>query len=298
MASIGAKVVVAVSNAARKAGKSLDKLGANLEVAKYTERLVPSTRFVSVDGIAPVVSEAAAFVAPSANIIGDVEIGKDSSVWYGATIRADGNKVTIGTNTSIGDRALVHIATLQSQNATTIGSNVTVGPSAIIHAATLRDNCIIGPMAQVLDGATVGERSVLSAGAVLGMGKSVPDGELWGGCPAVKIRELSLQEMDGMGGTVSAGVGDGVSIGSGMSVVAEDVRELALLHAVECGKDYKSVMEDEEKWLDDQERNPDYFQPKPDEDHGDVQGMGSPGRIFDTTLSHPIEGLKRKAEQK
>jgi len=295
MASIGTKVVVAVSNAARNLGQSLDKLGATLEVAKYTERLVPSTRFVSVDGISPVVSEAAAFVAPSANIIGDVVIGKDSSVWYGATIRGDGNKVTIGANTSIGDRALIHITTLQSNYPTFIGSNVTVGPAAIIHAATLKDNCIIGPMAQVLDGASVGERSVLSAGAVLGMGKEIPDGELWGGCPARKIRELSLEEMEGMGST---GVGDGISIGSGMSMVAEDVRELALLHAVECGKDYKSVMEDEEKWQDEQERNPDYFQPKPDEAHGDVQGMGSPGRIFDTTLSHPIEGLKHRAEEK
>jgi len=275
----------------------MDKIGATLEVAKYTERLVPSTRFVSVDGIAPVVSELAAFVAPSANIIGDVTIGKDSSVWYGATIRGDGRPVTIGANTSIGDRALIHIATLQSFNATNIGSNVTVGAAAIIHAATLKDNCIIGPMAQVLDGAIVGEQSVLSAGAVLGMGKEIPDGELWGGCPAKKVRELSLEEKEGMG---SEGVGDGISLASGMSVVAEDVRELALLHAVECGKDYKTVMEDEEKWKDGQERNPDYWQPMEEGAgmDGDVLGMGTPGRIFDTTLSNPVEGLKKRAELK
>lgn len=259
-----------------------------MEVCKYTERLVPSTRFVSVDGIAPVVSESAAFIAPSANIIGNVTIGNDSSVWYGATIRADGNPVHIGSNTSIGDRALIHITTLQSNHPTSIGSNVTVGPGAIVHAANLRDNCIIGPMAQVLDGATVGERSVLGAGAVLGMNQTVPDGELWSGCPAKKVRGLTAEEMEGMGGSVD-GVGE-----DGVSVVAEDVRELALLHAVECNKDYKTVMEDDEKWRDGQERNPDYWQPQEGAVmDGDVQGMGTPGRIFDTTLSHPEEGLKK-----
>jgi len=289
MSSLGAKAVVVVSNAARSLGHKLDALGASLEVAKYTERLVPSTRFVSVDGVAPNVSVLAAFVAPTANIIGDVSIGDSSSVWYGATIRGDGNKVTIGSNSSIGDRALIHITRIQSNFPTNIGSNVTIGPGAIIHAATLKDHSIIGPSAQVLDGATVGSQSVLAAGALLGPGKDIPDGELWAGMPAKKVRDLSPEEKEGMGG---ADMGDS-------SIVAEDVKELAVLHAVECNKDYATVMADEEKWQDGEERSPDYFQPleKGAAEDGTVLGQGMPGRIFDNTLSHPEEGLKRKTTE-
>jgi len=290
MSSIGAKAVIAFSNAARSLGQRLDAIGASLEVAKYTERLVPSTRFVSVDGVAPKVSESAAFVAPTANIVGDVTIDDGSSVWYGATIRGDGNKVTIGKNSSVGDRALVHITKIQSNFPTNIGSNVTVGPGAIIHAATLKDHCIIGPSAQVLDGASVGSQSVLAAGSVLAQGKEIPDGELWRGMPAKKIRDLSVEEMDGMGG----------ANGADTSVVAEDIKELAVLHAVECGKDYATVMADEEKWQDGQERDPNYFQPSEEgaKDDGDVLGQGLPGRIFDNTLTNPEEGLKMKMKVK
>ena len=78
-------------------------------MTKYTERLVPSTRFVAVDGMAPSVSEAC-FVAPSAALVGNVTLGQESSVWYGATVRGDVNQVTIGDQTSIGDRAVVHVA--------------------------------------------------------------------------------------------------------------------------------------------------------------------------------------------
>ena len=192
---MAARVVTAVSGAARSLGKALDSMGASMEVAKYTERLVPSTRIVAVDGVAPTISETAAFVAPSANVVGNVTLGPNSSVWYGATLRGDVNSITVGTNSSIGDRAIVHVAKIQGDFATTIGDNVTVGPGATVHAATIKDGVIVGPMASVMDGATVGPNSIVGAGAVVTPGTSVPAGELWEGNPAKSVRKLSEEEI-------------------------------------------------------------------------------------------------------
>ena len=168
--------------------KSLDSMGASLEVAKYTERLVPSTRIVSVDSLAPTISPLSKFIAPSANLIGDVTLGANSSVWYGATIRADGNSVSIGDNSNIGDRAVVHIAKIQGDNPTLIGNYVTVQSGAIVHAATLRDYSLVGSGAQILDGSTVGSNSIIQPGAIVAPGTTVPDGEVWSGSPARMVR--------------------------------------------------------------------------------------------------------------
>mmetsp|Transcript_12072 Transcript_12072/g.25162 ORF Transcript_12072/g.25162 Transcript_12072/m.25162 type:complete len:289 (-) Transcript_12072:269-1135(-) len=282
MTSVGARVVLAASNAARKMGQALDSMGASIEVAKYTERLVPSTRFVAVDGVAPTVSESAAFVAPSANVIGDVAIGKNSSVWYGATIRGDVNKVTIGDNTSIGDRAVVHVAKIQGDFPTIIGDNVTVGPGATIHAATLMSSCVIGASAQVLDGSVVESNSIVAPGSVVTPGTKIPTGELWSGSPAKSERKLTDDELAGIPGS------------------ADSTKDLAILHALECAKDYKQVAEDEELYEDNLERHPDYYARGSEDDapDGDVLGQGAPGRIFDSTLTHPEEGLKYMQKKK
>lgn len=276
MSSIGSKVVVAVSSAARNLGKSLDSMGASLEVAKYTERLVPSTRIVAVDSIAPTISPSAKFVAPSANLIGDITLGANSSVWYGATVRGDGNKVTIGENTNIGDRAVVHIAKIQGDNPTLIGNGVTVKPGAIIHAATLKDHSVVGAGAQVLDGSIIGSNSIVEAGAIVSPGTTVPDGEVWSGSPAKMIRKVTKEDIESITDS------------------AEDMSELAALHAEECAKDYHQIAQDEEDYEDNENRGSDYWRkdsPMADED---VLGQGSPGRIFDNTLSNPEEGLKMK----
>jgi carbonic anhydrase/acetyltransferase-like protein (isoleucine patch superfamily) len=275
MASLGAKVVTAASNAARSFGQTLDKVGASMEVAKYTERLVPSTRFVAVDGIAPAVSQMAAFVAPSANVVGDVTLGSNSSIWYGATVRGDGNKVTIGENTNIGERATVHIAKIQGDFPTAIGDNVTIGAAAIIHAATVQDSVLIGASAQVLDGSVVGSNSIIAPGSLVTPGTKIPSGEMWAGSPAKMVRKVTGEDI--------ASITDS----------AEDMAELAALHAGECAKDYKQLAADEEAYEDKKGRDEDYFQPT-GEDPNDVGGQGAPGRIFDSTLSHPEEGLKSK----
>ena len=282
MASAGARVVTAVSGAVRSLGKALDSMGASMEVAKYTERLVPSTRIVAVDGVAPTISETAAFIAPSANVVGNVSLGPNSSVWYGATLRGDVNSITVGTNSSIGDRAIVHVAKIQGDLPTTIGDNVTVGPCATVHAATLKDGVKVGPMASIMDGATVGPNSIIGPGAVVTPGTTVPAGELWEGNPAKSVRKLTEEEIAAIADEAVATAG------------------LATMHADENAKDYKQLAKDEEDYQDSLERDPEYWQ-RDHPDGEDVLGMGAPGRIFNTPLTNPEEGLKimkkKKAEE-
>lgn len=273
MTSIGSRAVVAASNAARSLGKALDKLGSQLEVAKYTERLVPSTRFVAVDGVAPTVSERTAFVAPSANVIGNVSIGTNSSIWYGATVRGDVNKITIGQNSSIGDRAVIHVAKIQGDLPTEIADNVTIGAGAIIHACTIQNSCSIGANSQVLDGSVVESGTIVAPGSIVTPGTVVKGGSLYAGTPAKLVRKLTKEEVGQINND------------------AQETVQLASIHAFECFKDYKQLAEDEEEYEDNLIRDPSYPQrPKNDEDlydEGDVMGQGAPGRIFDTTLSHP-----------
>lgn len=274
--AIGAKVVTAASNVARNLGQTLDKMGAAMEVAKYTERLVPSTRFVSVNNIAPSVNANTAFIAPSASIVGDVTIGSSSSVWYNSTIRGDGNKVTIGSNTNIGDCVVVHIAKLQGDFATNIGNNVSIGPNSIIHAATIQDDVVVGSGVQILDGATIGTNVFIESGSIVTPGTKVPDGEVWSGSPAKSVRKVTKEDIEYIQGH------------------STEMSSLALLHAGENEKDYKTLAKDEEDYEDKMYRADDYWQPT-DEDPNDVLGQGAPGRIFDSTLSEPEEGLKKKA---
>lgn len=251
-----------------------------MEVCKYTERLVPSTRFVAVDGVSPTVSPLTAFVAPNASVIGDVSLGSNSSIWYGATVRGDVNKITIGENTSVGDRAVIHVAKIQGDFPSIIGNNVTIGPGAIVHAATLKDGSVVGPSAQVLDGALIEKNAIVGPGAVVTPGSIVKEGEYWLGSPAKMVRKVTADELQ----TSSAN--------------STDTLELARLHAIECNKDLAQLTKDQEVYEDKMYRDPDYWQPSDEQrEKGDVLGQGSPGLIFDSVLTNPEEGLKLKRKQ-
>eukprot|EP00538_Stauroneis_constricta_P002641 CAMPEP_0119560928 /NCGR_PEP_ID=MMETSP1352-20130426/16220_1 /TAXON_ID=265584 /ORGANISM="Stauroneis constricta, Strain CCMP1120" /LENGTH=285 /DNA_ID=CAMNT_0007609007 /DNA_START=108 /DNA_END=965 /DNA_ORIENTATION=+ len=280
MTSIGSRVAVAASGALRKVGAAMENFGKQIEVTKYTERLVPSTRFVSVDGIAPIVSGSNNFVAPSASVIGNVSIGDHSSVWYGATVRGDVNKITVGSKTNIGDRAVVHVAKIQGDHPTFIGDNVSVGAGAVIHACTIKDFVIVGESAQVLDGATIESNTIIAPGSLVTAGTTVPSGELWSGAPAKKERALTTEEI------------------ASIAEAAHDTLELAYLHSIENAKDYKQLIEEAEDRLDRQLRKEGgaWFDPN-DPDPEDVLGQGAPGRIFNSTLTNPEEGLKMRMER-
>lgn len=139
------------------------------------------------------VIDSEAFVAENAVIIGAVEIGADSSIWYGCTLRGDVNNIRIGQRTNIQDHTLIHVSS--TGQGTYIGDDVTVGHSAVLHACTIGDMAFIGMQACVMDDAVVEDRAMIAAGALVTPGKRVPSGQLWGGSPARYMRDLTVEEL-------------------------------------------------------------------------------------------------------
>lgn len=152
-------------------------------------------------GIMPRI-DPAAFIAPGAVVIGDVEIGAESSVWFGCVVRGDVNKIRIGKRTNIQDGTVIHVASGEQPVSATskiprdgyptlIGDDVTVGHMALLHACTIESNAFVGMKSAVMDGARVESWGMLAAGALLTAGKTVKSGQLWAGSPAKFWRELS-----------------------------------------------------------------------------------------------------------
>lgn len=133
------------------------------------------------------------FVAESAEIIGDVVIGEDSSVWFHAVVRGDVNFIRIGSRTNIQDGAILHVT--HDARPLIIGSDITVGHGAIVHACTVNNGCLIGMGSIVLDGAVIGRNSLVAAGSLVKMNEIVPEGVLVAGTPARVVRELSPPEI-------------------------------------------------------------------------------------------------------
>lgn len=142
-------------------------------------------------GIMPKIHETA-FIAPTASIIGDVEIGEGSNIWYGCVLRGDVNPIRIGKNTNIQDGTVIH--TTSNFQGTVVGDDVTVGHLAILHACTVKDKGFVGMQACVMDGALVESMAMLAAGALLTPGKTVPSGQLWSGRPAKFMRDMNEEE--------------------------------------------------------------------------------------------------------
>ncbi len=135
-----------------------------------------------------------AFIANNATIIGDVEIGSGSSVWFGTVIRGDVNNVKIGKNTNIQDCSMIHVST--DGQGCYIGDNVTVGHMAMLHACTIEASAFVGLKACVMDDALVESGAMVAAGALVTPGKRVPTGQVWGGSPARYMREIRPEEAE------------------------------------------------------------------------------------------------------
>jgi carbonic anhydrase/acetyltransferase-like protein (isoleucine patch superfamily) len=142
------------------------------------------------EGIMPEIDESV-FVAESADIIGDVKIGKNSSVWYNTVLRGDEHAIRIGKNTNIQDGTVVHVGLDVD---TVIGDNVTVGHNALVHGCKIGNNSLVGMGAIVLNGAEIGEFCMIGAGALVTQNKKFPDGMLIIGSPAKAVRELTEEE--------------------------------------------------------------------------------------------------------
>ena len=135
-----------------------------------------------------------AFVAPSANIIGDVEIGSKTGVWFNVVIRGDVAWVKVGDNTNIQDGTVIHVT--RNGHPTSIGSGVTIGHACILHACTIEDNSFIGMGALIMDDVVVESGAMVAAGAMVTPGKRVLKGQLWAGRPAKHFRDLTQEEID------------------------------------------------------------------------------------------------------
>jgi carbonic anhydrase/acetyltransferase-like protein (isoleucine patch superfamily) len=136
--------------------------------------------------------EGVGFVADNAVVLGDVAIGRDTSVWFGCVVRGDVHRIVIGAETNLQDLTVVHVT--GGLHAATIGDRVTVGHRAILHGCTVHDRCLVGMGAMVLDGAVVGAGAIVAAGALVPPGASIPPGMLAMGAPARVVRPVTPEE--------------------------------------------------------------------------------------------------------
>jgi carbonic anhydrase/acetyltransferase-like protein (isoleucine patch superfamily) len=143
--------------------------------------------------------EDSAYVAPSADVVGDVEVGEHASVWYQCVLRGDIAPIRIGAETNIQDLTMVHVDVDQP---CVIGARVGVGHRAIIHGCEIEDDCLVGMGAIVLSGAVIGSGSLVAAGAVVTEGMEVPPDSLVVGVPARVIRDVDHELRDRMRLTV------------------------------------------------------------------------------------------------
>lgn len=141
---------------------------------------------------APQIESDDVFIAPSADLIGDVVVKKGANIWFNTTLRADDNTITIGVDSNIQDGVVMHV---DPRFPCTVGDNVTVGHLATIHACTICDNTLIGMGATILDGATVGSHTLIGAHALVGAGKEIPEGVLVLGAPGKIVRDLTEEEL-------------------------------------------------------------------------------------------------------
>ncbi len=144
------------------------------------------------NNITPRIHETA-FVAPNSTVIGDVELGESTTVWYNAVLRGDIDRIEIGDNTNIQEGCILHC---KKGVEIKVGSHVTLGHGAILHSCRVGDNTLIGMGAIVLDDSVIGNNCLVAAGSVVTPRTQIPDGSLIAGSPAVVKRALSQQEIE------------------------------------------------------------------------------------------------------
>lgn len=138
------------------------------------------------------------FLAETAVLIGDVTVGRDSSIWYGVVLRGDVNTITIGDRTNIQDGTVIHTLYDGSKHPsqTHIGNDVSVGHNATVHGAVIEDNCLIGMGSTILDNAVVHSGCIVAAGALVLSGAELEPNSLYAGVPAKRIREVTPEQRE------------------------------------------------------------------------------------------------------
>ncbi|RWR93625.1 gamma carbonic anhydrase 1, mitochondrial-like protein [Cinnamomum micranthum f. kanehirae] len=218
MGTLG-KAIYTVGFWIRETGQALDRLGCRLQGNYYfQEQLSRHRTLMNIFDKAPVVDKDA-FVAPSASIIGDVQVGRGSSIWYGCVLRGDVNNISVGSGTNIQDNSLVHVA---KSNLSGKILNWT-GHSAVLHGCTVEDEAFVGMGATLLDGVIVEKHAMVAAGALVRQNAKIPTGEVWGGNPAKFLRKLTEEER------------------AFISQSATNYTNLAQIHAAENAKSFDEI---------------------------------------------------------
>ncbi|WP_124640208.1 MULTISPECIES: gamma carbonic anhydrase family protein [Amniculibacterium] len=135
------------------------------------------------------------FLAESAVVVGDVEMGTQCSIWYNAVIRGDVHYIKMGNKVNVQDNVMLHCT--YEKYPLVIGNNVSIGHNAIVHGCTIQDNVLIGMGAIVMDDCLVESNSIVGAGSVVTQGTHIKSGEVWGGIPAKKIKDISAELLEG-----------------------------------------------------------------------------------------------------
>lgn len=156
---------------------------------------------LSFGGRTPLI-DPTAFVAPGAQLIGDIEVGPEASIWYNCVLRGDVNRIRIGARTNIQDGSVLHVDSPRpghpDGHPTIIGEEVLIGHLAMVHGCILHDRAFVGLGSIVMDGCEIESDAMLAAGAMLTPGKRIPSGQLWAGRPAKYVRDLSEADLQGM----------------------------------------------------------------------------------------------------
>ncbi|MCT9809305.1 gamma carbonic anhydrase family protein [Acidovorax sp. Be4] len=147
-----------------------------------------------LDGLVPQVA-ASAWVADSAQVIGDVRLGEDVSIWFGSVLRGDADSLHIGAGSNIQDASVLHA---DLGKPLVVGERVTVGHQVMLHGCTIGDESLIGIGAVILNGAKIGKNCLVGAGALVTEGKEFPDGSMIIGSPAKVVRQLSPEQIEGL----------------------------------------------------------------------------------------------------
>lgn len=181
--------------ALRETGQAVERLGATLQGINSFQEHVPQLKPVLNAGAKLPQVARTTWIAPTAQVVGQVTVGDNCSIWYNCTVRGDAQPVSIGHNTNLQDG--VSVGSLRSEGSgTQVGSWVSVGHNAVLQGCTVQDRVLIGMNAVLQDGATVESGAMVAAGAVVAPGAVVPGGELWGGNPARRLRALKPEEAD------------------------------------------------------------------------------------------------------
>jgi len=161
-------------------------------------------------------ADGSAWIAPSADVIGDVHLGEGVSIWFGVVIRADNTPIAIGAGSNIQEGSMLHS---DPGSPLTIGRDVTVGHHAILHGCTIADNVLIGMGATILNNAVIAENCLVGAGALVTENKTFPPGSLIVGAPAKAIRTLTPEQIAGIGHSAEHYVARGREFAEGLKRV-------------------------------------------------------------------------------